>query len=634
VAHERPISAESVFCWTSGNRQEAALRKTDVTLHGHRVAYRVAGDPALPVLLLVHGITSTSATWDPVIPALAERAHVIAPDLLGHGDSDKPRGDYSLGAFASGLRDLLHHLGHEQVTVVGHSLGGGVAMQLAYQYPEHCDRLVLVSSGGLGRDVSWALRAATLPGAEYLLPVIANTHVRTVGHGVGRLLHGLRVRARPSMVELARGYATLADSPARSAFVHTLRSVVEPGGQRVNANDRLYLAEGRPTLIVWGALDTVIPVAHAHIAHAAMPGSELEIFEQSEHFPHMDEPGRFTRALLSFLATSRPAPIDRAMLRERMTTHSRLLRDQGIEPVEPVDRVDVPTVTAVTAVPTVTSVPPIPLQADEFRPGGESSRGATATVARPEGNGMNLPEIVSREQWLVARKELLAEEKALTRQRDALNARRRELPMVRIEQEYVFAGPAGPTPLLELFEGRSQLIIYHFMFDPSWDDGCGSCTAGTDELSPKFLEHLHVRDTSYAMVSRAPLAKLERWKALHGWQVPWYSSFGTSFNVDFGVTIDASAAPPQYNYRSKAEFEATGSDLFNSDRPFEMPGRSCFLQVDGEIFHTYSQYARGLESTGGSYYFLDLTALGRQEEWEEPRGRTGTTRPAVPDFTS
>lgn len=294
------------------------MRQTEVTLHGHRVVYREAGDPALPVLLLIHGITSSSATWDPVIPALAEHAHVIAPDLLGHGDSDKPKADYSLGAFASGLRDLLEHLGHDRVTIVGHSLGGGVAMQFAYQYFEHCERLVLVSSGGLGREVSLALRAATLPGAEFVLPVIANTHVRDAGVAVGRLLRRLPMRPRPSVAEVARGYASLADSPARTAFVHTLRSVVEPGGQRVNASDRLYLAEGRPTLIVWGALDTVIPVAHAHQAHATIPGSVLEVFEQSRHFPHVDEPARFARVVRHFLETTRPVPIDRALLRHRM----------------------------------------------------------------------------------------------------------------------------------------------------------------------------------------------------------------------------------------------------------------------------------------------------------------------------
>lgn len=294
------------------------MRHAEVNIHGHRITYRVAGDPSLPVLLLVHGITSSGATWDPVIPALAEHAHVIAPDLLGHGQSDKPRADYSLGALASGLRDLLERLGHDRVSVVGHSLGGGVAMQFAYQYYEYCDRMVLVGSGGLGREVSLALRAATLPGAELVLPVIANRHVRDVGVVVSRLLRRLPVRLRPSVVEAFRGYASLAEVPARSAFVHTLRSVVAPGGQRVSGNDRLYLAEGRPTLILWGARDTVIPVAHAYAAHAAIPDSRLEIFEQSGHFPHQDEPARFARVLLDFLQTTHATPFDRAMLRDRL----------------------------------------------------------------------------------------------------------------------------------------------------------------------------------------------------------------------------------------------------------------------------------------------------------------------------
>ena len=304
------------------------MHQQEVTIHGHRVVYREAGDPGLPVLLLIHGITSSSATWDPVIDELAQHAHVIAPDLLGHGDSDKPRTDYSLGAFASGLRDLLEYLGHERVTVVGHSLGGGVAMQFAYQYFERCERLVLVSSGGLGREVSWALRAATLPGAELVLPVIANSYVRDAGVFAGRILSRLPIRPRPSVAEAARGYASLADSPARKAFVHTLRSVVEPGGQRVNASDRFYLAEGRPTLIVWGALDTVIPVAHAYDAHAALPGSVLQVFEQSRHFPHMDEPTRFAEVLLEFLGSTEPIPIDRALLRNRMAERSRTIAEE------------------------------------------------------------------------------------------------------------------------------------------------------------------------------------------------------------------------------------------------------------------------------------------------------------------
>jgi predicted dithiol-disulfide oxidoreductase (DUF899 family) len=247
---------------------------------------------------------------------------------------------------------------------------------------------------------------------------------------------------------------------------------------------------------------------------------------------------------------------------------------------------------------------------------------------------MTLPKIATRDEWLAARKDLLAKEKELTRQRDALNIERRNLPMVEVEKDYEFDGPDGKARLPDLFEGRKQLIIYHFMFDPEWEDGCPSCTAGTSEVSQGFLDHLHVRDTTYALVSRAPLAKLERWKEKQGWNLPWYSSFGSDFNYDFGVTIDEKVAPNQYNFRTRAEYEAMGSDFFEYDQPFEMPGRSCFLQVDGRVFHTYSQYARGLESTGGSYYFLDLTALGRQEDWEEPKGRSDSARTNMPDFAS
>ena len=245
-----------------------------------------------------------------------------------------------------------------------------------------------------------------------------------------------------------------------------------------------------------------------------------------------------------------------------------------------------------------------------------------------------LPNITSRQEWLDARSALLAEEKELTKRRDELNTRRRNLPMVEITKDYVFDGPTGEARLVDMFEDRRQLIIYHFMFDPSWDEGCSSCTAGTDEISQGFLDHLHTRDTTYAMVSRAPLEKLERWKERRGWDIPWYSSYGNDFNYDFGVTIDESVRPGEYNFRTKPEFEARGDDFFEYDQPFEMPGRSTFLTVDGRVFHTYSQYARGLESTGGSYYFLDLTALGRQEDWEEPKGRSDSVRSASPDFAS
>ena len=247
---------------------------------------------------------------------------------------------------------------------------------------------------------------------------------------------------------------------------------------------------------------------------------------------------------------------------------------------------------------------------------------------------MSLPEVVSREEWLVARKRLLAEEKEQTRRRDALNAERRRLPMVEMVKDYVFTGPGGEASLLDLFEGRRQLIVGHFMFDPSWEDGCSSCTAGADEISDGLLEHLHSRETTLAQVSRAPIETIERYKERRGWTFPWYSSYGSDFNYDFQVTMDESVAPVEYNYRSALEHAQAGTTMFvESEQPFEMPGTSYFLRDGNRVFHTYSNFARGAEMTGGSYYFLDLTALGRQEDWEEPRGRAASAHGARPDFS-
>lgn len=244
---------------------------------------------------------------------------------------------------------------------------------------------------------------------------------------------------------------------------------------------------------------------------------------------------------------------------------------------------------------------------------------------------MNLPEIVSRDEWIAARQKLLVKEKELTRARDALNAERRRLPMVRIDKDYVFEGPEGKARLLDLFDGRQQLIVFHFMWlwevdanghEQPRDRGCPSCSAWADHIARGHLNHLHARGTSLTLVSRAPLAKIQPFKERMGWTLPWYSSSGSAFNYDFGVTIDESVAPAVYNYRSREDHEKAGTGYyFQGEQPFDLPGLSCFLRHGDDIFHTYSTYGRGGATVGGAHYLLDLTALGRQEEWEEPKGR-------------
>jgi pimeloyl-ACP methyl ester carboxylesterase len=259
------------------------------------------------VVLLIHGLAGSSKTWDLVVPGLSERYDVIAPDLLGHGESAKPSGDYSLGAFASGLRDFLAVLDVPSVTIVGHSFGGGVAMQLAYQHPRLVDRLVLVGSGGLGREVSWLLRILALPGAEYLMPLWFPKPIVERATAVGRFL-GRRDIRHPRFSELWRSYSSLAGASNRTAFVRTMRGVIEPGGQSVNAGDRLYLAARVPTLIVWGDRDGVIPVQHGIDAHEKIDNSRLVILEGVGHFPHVEAADRFTAVLVDFLASTEPGP--------------------------------------------------------------------------------------------------------------------------------------------------------------------------------------------------------------------------------------------------------------------------------------------------------------------------------------
>ncbi len=278
-----------------------------IMLHGDEIAYRVAGEG--PAIVLIHGMAGSSATWHDVMPDLARDHTVLAPDLLGHGRSSKPGvGDYSLGAAATVVRDLMDALGHERATIVGQSLGGGIAMQFAYQYPDRCERLVLVGSGGLGREVSPLVRFAAFPGSEYLLPLAFNSLSRDVGRHLVDGLARIGLRTSPQVTEVRRACEALSDSETRAAFLRTLRAVVGTQGQQVGAGARLELTAGLPSLIVWGDRDPIIPVKHAYAAHEAMPGSRLEIFEGSGHFPHCEEPARFARVLRDFVACTEPAP--------------------------------------------------------------------------------------------------------------------------------------------------------------------------------------------------------------------------------------------------------------------------------------------------------------------------------------
>jgi pimeloyl-ACP methyl ester carboxylesterase len=284
------------------------------TVHGREVSYVEAGSG--PLLLLIHGMAGTAENWQSVIEPLALRNRVIAPDFPGHGLSEPGGGDYSLGSLASGLRDLMLTLGHERATLAGHSLGGGVALQFTYQFPEMVERLVLVSSGGLGPDVSPILRAAALPGADLFISATAGVGQRA-GSLVGRGMGMLGMRPSADVAEVARGYASLSDPERRKAFLATLRSVVGTEGQRVAALDRLYLAEELPLLIVWGDRDPIIPVEHAEAAHRELPNSRLEIFEGVGHVPQLERPGTFIAALQRFLDETEPVRFDRDEWRAR-----------------------------------------------------------------------------------------------------------------------------------------------------------------------------------------------------------------------------------------------------------------------------------------------------------------------------
>ncbi len=292
------------------------VQSEELELHGHRVRYRLGGEG--PAIVLIHGITGSSATWEQILPQLARDFTVLAPDLLGHGDSAKPRGDYSLGAYASGIRDLMIALGIDRATYVGHSLGGGVAMQLAYQFPERLDRLVLVSSGGLGKEVHLMLRLVALPAAEYVLPLLVAEPLRNAGEAVAGLFARIGLRAGYDLEEIARGFASLGDVDARQAFVHTARSIIDIEGQRVSATDRLYLAAEVPSLLIWGKRDPIIPAKHGEAAQREIPGSRLELFPDAGHFPYRQDPQRFVEALSDFIADTEPAQLDPNKIRRQL----------------------------------------------------------------------------------------------------------------------------------------------------------------------------------------------------------------------------------------------------------------------------------------------------------------------------
>ena len=297
----------------------ASVTPRTLPVHGHLVHYAEAGaDSGGPVVVLIHGIASRAAQWHQVMADLGDTCHVIAPDLLGHGESAKPRGDYSLGAHACGIRDLLAALGHDRVSLVGHSLGGGVAMPFAYQFPERVARLALVNSGGLGPEVSAWLRAASLPGSELVLPVITSSYVRRAGGALQRLLGKARLTVPPNVAEVMVSFASLADPATRSAFIHTARSVLDVFGQRVDARDRLYLAADLPLLVVWGGRDAIIPLRHGVSLAEKVPAARLEIFVRSGHFPHLAEPQRLADVLARFVAETDPAVLQPETLTERL----------------------------------------------------------------------------------------------------------------------------------------------------------------------------------------------------------------------------------------------------------------------------------------------------------------------------
>ena len=317
----RPVDPAEIR-YRPGVRREGAFCVQYVTIHGYRRAYVKAGSG--PALLLIHGIGDSSDTWRPVVEQLAEHYTVIAPDLLGHGRSEKPRADYSVAGYANGMRDLLSVLGVDTVTVVGHSLGGGVAAQFAYQFPDRCERLVLVGSGGVGRTVSPLLRVATVPGIEALMPLLGLPPIRFASRLGAELLRVFDTALGRDAEEILAVFDSLPDTEARRVILRTLRSSVDWSGQVITMLDRAYLVEGVPTLIVWGRRDAIIPLGHGRLIHAVMPGSEFEVFDEAGHFPHHTDPSRFVRVLREFMEGSMPATFDQSRWGERLRRGRRV----------------------------------------------------------------------------------------------------------------------------------------------------------------------------------------------------------------------------------------------------------------------------------------------------------------------
>lgn len=282
------------------------LPPATLTLHGHDLSYVDSGTG--PAVLFIHGILGSQRQWAHLVDEVDDDHRVVVPDLFGHGDSAKPTGDYSLSSHAATLRDLLDHLGIDRVTLVGHSLGGGIAMQFYYLFPERVDRLVLVSSGGLGREVNLVLRSATLPGAQQVLSVIASAPVLQRVDALGRGAQRVGWRPGADIGAIWRGFTSLGDSESRRAFLATTRAVIDFGGQSISAYDHLGSVSAPPTLIVWGSKDRMIPAWHALSAQRALPGCRVELFEGAGHFPHLDDPDRFARLLREFMAEGNDDP--------------------------------------------------------------------------------------------------------------------------------------------------------------------------------------------------------------------------------------------------------------------------------------------------------------------------------------